>query len=247
MLLRGLTSLFTDISSEMVSTVLPLYLVFGVGLSPIQFGVLDGLYQGGAALVRVLSGFVGDRWQRHKEVASLGYGLSAFCKLGFVVVGGALGALSAVIVLDRTGKGIRTAPRDALISLTTPRDEIGTAFGVHRALDTTGAMLGPLLGFGLLVLAAAALGLATMSDGFVYLGLQRRLDFDTRFLPLLYVGTALVSMTRSESWAFPRRSCSCGRRDARISSDGRYGATTTFVSGHSYQRAPGYTTIRSAA
>lgn len=255
-LLLGLTSLFTDISSEMVSTILPLYLVYTVGLSPVAFGLVDGLYQGAGALVRVASGFVGDRFRRHKEVAAVGYGLSAFCKLGFLAVGGAVGALSAIIVLDRTGKGIRTAPRDALISLSTPREQLGTAFGVHRALDTTGAMIGPLLAFGLLALApgrfdaifvvsffvalvglgiltlfvqnhrdepalaaekphvslrsaagllgsrrfsivvglGCILGLATMSDGFVYVGLQHRLGFETRFLPLLYVGTSLVYM-----------------------------------------------------
>src|SRR4051812_50038500 len=80
-LLLGLTSLFTDISSEMVSTILPLYLVYTVGLSPIAYGFVDGLYQGGGALVRVASGFLGDRFRRHKEVAAVGYGLSAFCKL----------------------------------------------------------------------------------------------------------------------------------------------------------------------
>jgi MFS family permease len=124
-LLLGLTSLFTDISSEMVATILPLYLVYTVGLSPVAFGLVDGLYQGAGALVRVASGFVGDRFRRHKEVAAVGYGLSAVCKLGFLAVGGAVGALSAVIVLDRTGKGIRTAPRDALISLSTPREQLG--------------------------------------------------------------------------------------------------------------------------
>jgi MFS family permease len=252
-LLLGLTSLFTDISSEMVSTVLPLYLVFSLQLSPLQFGIIDGLYQGVSALVRVASGFVADRWRRHKEVAAAGYGLSAVCKLGLLAAGGVWTALAAVILIDRTGKGIRTSPRDALISLTSPRAGLATAFGVHRALDTAGAMIGPLVAFGLLalvpdgydvifvtsfcaalvglgvlvlfvqnpppdreaaaartvslraaagllraprfralVLAGAALGLLTMSDGFLYLTLQRRLAFNTGFFPLLYVATALV-------------------------------------------------------
>ena len=145
--LLGLTSLFTDISSEMVATILPLYLVYTLGFTPLQFGFIDGLYQGASALVRIASGLVGDRWQRHKEVAVLGYGLSAICKPAFLLVGAAWGGLVAVILVDRTGKGIRTAPRDALISLSTPREELATAFGVHRALDTVGAMLGPLLAF----------------------------------------------------------------------------------------------------
>ena len=117
----GLVSLFTDISSEMVATILPLYLVYTLGFTPLQFGFIDGLYQGGSALVRIASGLVGDRWRRHKDVAVLGYGLSAVCKPAFLLVGAAWTGLVAIILIDRTGKGIRTAPRDALISLSTPR------------------------------------------------------------------------------------------------------------------------------
>lgn len=256
--LLGITSLFTDISSEMVATILPLYLVFTLGFTPLQFGVLDGIYQGSTALVRLAGGLVGDRWQRHKEVAASGYGLSAVCKLGLVAAGSSWAALSSIILLDRAGKGVRTAPRDALISLSSDPADLGTAFGVHRAFDTAGALLGPLLAFGLLAVApdafdavfvvsfclavigvgvivlfvenpprdqvrngqsedppvslraaaglltlprfrtvtllAAALGLCTISDGFLYLGIQRRLDFDPGYLPLLFVGTAFVYM-----------------------------------------------------
>ena len=227
-----------------------------LGLTPLQFGVVDGIYQGGAALVRVASGFFADRFRRHKEVALAGYGLSALCRPLLIVFGSAWGALAAVVFLDRTGKGIRTAPRDALISLSTKPERLGTAFGIHRALDTTGAMLGPLLAFGLLMLvpqgfnsvfvvsfvfailgvamlalfvrnppreasaktqqpkvtlaaaahlvgrgsfarlvvAASLVALFTISDGFVYLALQQRVEFDTGFFPLLYVATALVYM-----------------------------------------------------
>ena len=255
--LLGLTSLLTDVSAEMVSTVLPLYLVFALGLSPLAFGFIDGLYHGAAALVRVASGLVADRSRRHKDVAAVGYVLSAGCKLGLLAVGNAWAGVAAVIFLDRTGKGIRTAPRDALISLSTDRASLATAFGVHRAMDTAGAMLGPVLAFALLgllpgafdavfvvsfcfaltgvgvlvllvpnpaaparpvagerqrvsfrsagallraapfrilVLVATALGLATISDAFIYLGLQQSLNFSVGFLPLLYVGTALAYM-----------------------------------------------------
>jgi len=154
--LLGLTSLLTDISSEMVVTVLPLYLVYVGGFSPLAFGLIDGLYNGATAIVRLASGFVGDRWRRHKEVAAAGYGLSAVCKLLLLSVGTAVSAIGAVVLLDRVGKGIRTAPRDAMISLSTPKEQLGTAFGVHRAMDTTGAMLGPLVAFGLLALAPLA-------------------------------------------------------------------------------------------
>jgi MFS family permease len=254
--LLGLTSLFTDISAEMIATVLPLYLVYTLGLSPLQFGVVDGVYQGATAVVRLGGGFVADRSRRYKEVAAFGYAVSALTKPAFLFAGNALGALTAIVLVDRSGKGIRTAPRDALISLSSRREALATSFGVHRALDTTGAMLGPLVAFALLalvpgafdaifvvsfcialvglgillffvenrpalereetieeavslraatrllgdsafrrlMLAGTVLAVATMSDGFVYLGLQRQLDFDPNLIPLLFVGTALVYM-----------------------------------------------------
>ena len=155
--LLGFTSLLTDISSEMVAAVLPLYLVYAAGFTPLQLGIVDGLYRGAAAITALVSGFAADRRRRHKEVASLGYGLSAICKLGLVAAGGAAGAIGALVMVDRVGKGIRTAPRDALISLSSAPQSLGLAFGVHRAMDTTGAMLGPLLAFGILALAPLAL------------------------------------------------------------------------------------------
>ena len=155
-LLLGLTRLFTDISSEMVATVLPLYLVYVGQFSPVAFGFVDGLQRGAAALVGLASGFAGDRFRRHKEVAATGYGLSAVVKLGLATAGTALSTIGALVVVDRIGKGIRTAPRDAMISLSTPEKDLGAAFGVHRALDTTGAMLGPLLAFGILAVAVNA-------------------------------------------------------------------------------------------
>jgi MFS family permease len=247
----GLTSLFTDISSEMISTILPLYLVFALRMTTFQLGVVDGVYQGASALMRLVAGVAADRDGRHKEVALAGYGLSAVCKLGMLAVGGAFGPLVGVILADRTGKGIRTAPRDALISLSSPPERLGVSFGVHRALDTAGALIGPLVAFGLLtalpgrfdaifvvsfcfaaigvavltvlvearrspeaaarrmslrpalallrlprfrllVLAGTGLGLATIADAFVYLALQRRVDFPPTFLPLLYVLTSVV-------------------------------------------------------
>jgi MFS family permease len=150
-LLLGLTSLFTDISSEMVSAILPLYMVHVLGMNPFQYGVLNGIYQGGSAFARLIFGFVADRMSRYREIAGVGYGLSAICKLGLLATT-AFGGIAAVLLLDRIGKGIRTAPRDAMISLSSPQAELGTAFGVHRAMDTCGAMLGPLLGFTLLAL-----------------------------------------------------------------------------------------------
>lgn len=146
----GLTSLLTDISSEMVQSILPIYAVFALQLTPLQFGFLDGLHQGAAALARLGGGLLADRWRRNREVAAAGYGLSALCKLGLIAAGNAWGLLSTVIALDRIGKGIRTAPRDALISLSSAQQHLGLAFGVHRAMDTAGALAGPLVAFTLL-------------------------------------------------------------------------------------------------
>lgn len=152
----GLTSFFTDISSEMVSTVIPLYLVFTLRMTALQLGVVDGLYQGATALMRLAAGMAADRGGRHKEVALAGYGLSAVCKLGLLAAGGAFVPLVAVILADRAGKGLRTAPRDTLISLSAPSERLGLAFGVHRALDTAGALLGPLVAFALLTFLPGA-------------------------------------------------------------------------------------------
>ncbi|MET9437485.1 MFS transporter [Streptomyces sp. NPDC006551] len=152
----GTVSLVTDVSSEMVTAVLPLYLVVGLGLSPLQFGLLDGLFNGATALVRLLGGHAADRGGRHKRVAGLGYALSACSRLGLLLAGGATGWIAAALAGDRLGKGIRTAPRDALITLSSPPDGLGRAFGVHRAMDTTGALLAPLAAFALLWATADA-------------------------------------------------------------------------------------------
>jgi MFS family permease len=170
--LLGLVSLLTDVSSEMVATILPLYLVFSLGASPLVLGAIDGLYRGAAAIVQVGSGFVSDRWQRHKEVATVGYGLSAVCRVGLVAVGSSIGAIGAIVSVDRVGKGLRTAPRDALISLSSTKAGLATSFGVHRAMDSAGAMLGPLIGFGVLLLAPARFdAVFVVSTLFALLGL----------------------------------------------------------------------------
>ena len=152
----GLTSLLTDISSEMVTATLPLYLLITLHLAPLQFGLIDGLNQGASVLVRIASGLIADRWRRAKEVATSGYACSAVCRIGLVLVGRSWLGLSGVVLLDRIGKGIRTSPRDAMIAASVPPEILGTAFGVHRAMDTAGAMLGPLLAAGLLFLTTGS-------------------------------------------------------------------------------------------
>lgn len=150
----GTVSLVTDVSTEMVTAVLPLYLVMGLGLSPLGFGMLDGVQNGVSALVQLTGGHLADRVRNHKLIAGLGYGLSALVKPLLLVHH--MGALGLALALDRTGKGLRTAPRDALISLSVPPERQGRAFGLHRAMDTTGALLGPILAF--LILGVAAGG-----------------------------------------------------------------------------------------
>jgi MFS family permease len=245
----GLTSFLTDISSEMVASTLPAYLVLHLGFTPMAFGAIDGLYQGVTGVTRLLGGYLADRFRRYKEMAAIGYGLSALCKV-FLLPASTVASIGAVIAVDRLGKGIRTAPRDAIIGLSVDRPRLGVAFGVHRALDTAGAALGPVVAFAVLSAAprafdavfvlsfalavaglaavlllvrnpaappgdsstratlsevfalgrssrfwrlsfgAMALALTTISDGFLYLVLQRDLGLSPAGLPLMFAGTA---------------------------------------------------------
>ena len=144
----GFTSMLTDISSEMVNSVLPAFIVLHLHMSPLQYGAIDGIYNGVAVSILALaSGLVADRLRRHKEVAVAGYGISAVCKLVLLASGGVWGWITAAVAADRAGKGIRTAPRDALISLYSARESLAGAFAVHRTLDAGGALLGPLIAF----------------------------------------------------------------------------------------------------
>jgi hypothetical protein len=110
MFFPGLTSLLTDISSEMVTATLPLYLLLTLRLAPLQFGLIDGINQGASALVRIASGLIADRWRLAKEVATAGYAFSAICRIGLLRVGRSRLGISTIVLLDRM-KGIRTAPR----------------------------------------------------------------------------------------------------------------------------------------
>ena len=255
----GITSLLTDVASEMVTAVLPLYFMVALQLSPLQMGLLDAVYQGAAAVARLAGGWMADRWQRPKRVAGVGYGLSCACKLGWVAAGSSWPALSAVMAADRVGKGIRTSPRDAMIAGATDPRHVGLAFGVHRAFDSAGALAGPLVAFAILaampqgfdvvfvvsffialagvaalvllvpepkavpvspqavpvsppsrptfaqalgllreqrlrrvLVAVAALGVATVADPFFYLLLQRSAALPVAWFPLLFLGTALA-------------------------------------------------------
>ena len=142
----GIVSMFTDISTESVSAILPLYITGVIGLSTVAYGVIDGLYQGISAVVRIAGGYAADRGDQPKWVAFFGYGVSALARVGLLFASG-FAALSAVVAIDRLGKGVRTAPRDALITASSEPDNLARSFGVHRMLDTVGAAIGPLLAF----------------------------------------------------------------------------------------------------
>lgn len=146
----GIVSLLTDVSSEMVNAILPVYLTTTVGLGLLAYGFVDGVYQGISALVRIAGGYLGDRAGRPKWIAVFGYGVSAISRIAMIPAHG-LASITAVVTVDRLGKGLRTAPRDAMIAESTEPASLGRAFGVHRALDTVGAALGPLAAFALLL------------------------------------------------------------------------------------------------
>lgn len=152
----GLVSLLTDISAEMITSVVGYYLLVYLQVSTITVGFLDGFYAAVPALLALAAAYLADRFQRRKLLAGLGYGLSAVSKLGFVPVGRSVAGLGLVQGSDRLGKGLRTAPRDALISLSAPGAIQGRAFGVHRMMDTVGAFLGPLIAVVALSVSVAA-------------------------------------------------------------------------------------------
>jgi MFS family permease len=263
----GMVSLLTDVSSESVAAVLPLYVTGALGLSMVAYGFLEGLHQGVSAVVRIAAGYTADRTDRPKPVALAGYGLSMLTRAGLLAVQGFLG-IAVLVGLDRIGKGIRTAPRDAMIQHVSQPEHLARSFGVHRMLDTIGATIGPLLAFVVLLLvpegyrvvfavslaaafigvavlvlfvptvrratapaslpadsppavptpdasaprdpgrrphrpvldgplrrlllAAGALGLLTVGDGFVYLALMSHGHLDPLWFPLLFVGTNAV-------------------------------------------------------
>lgn len=147
----GIVSMLTDISSEAAAAVLPVYLTGALGLSILAYGFLDGLQQGVSAVVRIAAGWTSDAVDRPKWVAAAGYGLSVAARAG-LLFSVSVGAVASVIAVDRIGKGIRTAPRDALITAAAQPEHLARSFGVHRMLDTIGATAGPLLAFGVLLL-----------------------------------------------------------------------------------------------
>ena len=142
----GAVSLCTDVSSEMVYPITPILLTKVLGAPAWAVGLIEGLAETATSLLKLYSGGVSDRTGKRKPLTLLGYGLAAITKpvIGFA---GAWWQVLAARIADRVGKGLRTAPRDALIAESTPEHARGRAFGLHRALDTTGAIIGPLIGY----------------------------------------------------------------------------------------------------
>jgi MFS family permease len=139
----GLVSLFMDLSSEMIHALLPLYLVTVLGASTLTVGFIEGVAEATASITKIFSGALSDYLGKRKLLAALGYGLAAFTKPIFPLAS-SIAWLTAARFIDRIGKGIRGAPRDALIADLTPSELRGNAFGLRQSLDTIGAVLGPL-------------------------------------------------------------------------------------------------------
>ena len=145
----GLVSLLMDLSSEIYHALLPLFMTVTLGLPVAAVGAIDGIAEATASMTKLVSGRLSDRSRRRKPLILFGYGLAGVSKLLFPIANGALPVLGARFA-DRIGKGIRGAPRDAMIVDQTPPEIRGRAFGLRQSLDTVGAFLGPLAAIGLM-------------------------------------------------------------------------------------------------
>lgn len=148
-ILLGLISCFADISSEMVYPLIPLYLTAAFGATPVLVGLIEGIAESIASLLKVFSGYISDRFQHKKAIAFSGYATGLLYKIALIFATSWNGILSARVI-DRFGKGIRTAPRDVMVSESADQNNMGKSFGIHKMLDMTGSAIGILLSFVLL-------------------------------------------------------------------------------------------------
>ncbi len=180
-LVLGIVSFLTDVSSEMILPLLPIFLVSTLGASTALLGLIEGIADSTASILKVFSGWYSDRTGKRKPFVTTGYSLSTVSKALYA------GATSGAHVLfirfaDRVGKGIRTSPRDAIIADSTTSKTRGRAFGLHRSMDTAGAILGPLLalvlfpilGFRKVFLLAAVPGATAVFIVLLFLGYKTR-------------------------------------------------------------------------
>lgn len=149
----GFVSLLMDVSSEMIHSLLPIFMVTGLGMSMLAVGLIEGAAEATALIVKVFSGAISDWLGRRKALAVLGYGMGAAAKPLFALATTA-GAVLGARLVDRVGKGIRGAPRDALVAELVAPEQRGAAYGLRQSLDTVGAFLGPLIAIGLMLLWA---------------------------------------------------------------------------------------------
>jgi len=177
--LLGLVSMFIDMSTEMVYPLIPLYLTSALGAAPSVVGVIEGIAESLAAFLRVMSGYIGDVYRNKKRLTFIGYSAAVVYKLVLLASSSWLGVLAARVT-DRVGKGIRTAPRDALVAQSSVKGKLGGSFGLHKMFDMAGSSAGVLLAF---------------------FFMSRGLDFRTAFLwsivPALF-GIAMITAVREE-------------------------------------------------
>lgn len=144
--LIGMVSLLIDMSTEMVYPIVPLFLTATLGASPAIVGIIEGIAESIASILKVFSGYIGDKYKNKKVLTFIGYAASAIYKILLLLAGSWIGVLIARII-DRTGKGIRTAPRDALIAQSSEKDKLGGSYGLHKMLDMAGSSVGAFIAF----------------------------------------------------------------------------------------------------
>ena len=144
--LIGLVSLFIDMSNEMVYPILPLFLTTTLGASPAIVGIIEGIAESIASILKVFSGYIGDAYHNKKNLTFVGYSMSIVYKI-LLLVAGSWGGVLVARIIDRTGKGIRTAPRDALVAQSSAKGKLGGSFGLHKMFDMAGSSIGALLAF----------------------------------------------------------------------------------------------------
>jgi MFS family permease len=152
-LVIGLVSLFTDLSSNMIVPILPIYLTTVLHIPLTSIGIIEGIAESTASILKLFSGWITDRFGKHKLLMLIGYGLSNLTK-PFFAISASWSQVLLIRFSDRFGKGIRTSPRDALLADATTKEDRGKSFGFRRALDALGAALGPLVAFGILAMYA---------------------------------------------------------------------------------------------
>lgn len=226
--LLGLVSMFMDISSEMIHSLLPIFLVSVVGASVVFLGIIEGIAEAIALISKIFSGTLSDFLGKRKPLVVLGYGLSALTKPVFALAT-SVGWVMTARFTDRIGKGIRDAPRDAMLGDITPPELRGAGYGLRQSLDTIGAIVGPLLALTLMVLLAnniravfwVAIIPACMAVGLLWFGIkekspQRNIEtkailklqglkqFDLRFWWVVFIGAVLTLSQFSEAFLILR-------------------------------------------